>query len=252
MVLQLRYLYLSVQMESLLGVAVYVMLLLVIMVILTKLYRRHRLKHYEVPVRDFTKGHRWSMVEIFSNATYCIIGKDSIIHGAQCDSCGICVADHCMKVANRKIPCKRLSIKGDELSHHWVQGNLGAGHRCYVCNKECGVEAGLVDYQCCWCKRAVHEDCRTGAYTDICDLGAYRHAIIPPYCVTLKWVGLKGRQHLIVKSVVLPSLKEWSPVIVIANRKSGNNDGEILLQGFRGILNPAQVTLKYTNGASMA
>lgn len=33
----------------------------------------------------------------------------------------------------------------------------------------------------------------------------------------------------------------FTPLIVIGNTKSGNNDGEIFLNAFRGQLNPAQV-----------
>ena len=35
--------------------------------------------------------------------------------------------------------------------------------------------------------------------------------------------------------------KLWQPLIVIGNRKSGNNDGAAILAAFRSQLNPAQV-----------
>ena len=33
----------------------------------------------------------------------------------------------------------------------------------------------------------------------------------------------------------------WTPLIVVGNRTAGHNDGETVLNAFRGILNPAQV-----------
>ena len=36
-------------------------------------------------------------------------------------------------------------------------------------------------------------------------------------------------------------VRQWQPLIVIANRKSGNNDGAAILASFRSHLNPAQV-----------
>jgi diacylglycerol kinase (ATP) len=72
-------------------------------------------------------------------------------------------------------------------------------------------------------------------------MGKYRQFIVPPNCVRLKLVGIKGRRHFIVESVKEPSIPHWKPLIVMTNRKSGNGDGEMILQAFRRILNPAQV-----------
>ena len=74
--------------------------MLAILILITRWYRKFRLRHYEVPVYDFHKGHRFYMVDMFTTPTYCNVGHVHIIHGAQCDSCGICVDDHAMKEAN--------------------------------------------------------------------------------------------------------------------------------------------------------
>lgn len=214
------------------------------MVLIARVYRRRRLKHYEVPARDISKGHRWYMVDIFSKPTYCNVNHDHIIHGAQCDSCGICVDDHIMKQANRLIPCKPLSMVNGTTKHHWVMGNLPLCAKCFVCGEDCGILPQLCDWRCCWCQRTVHEECFT-TMGDICDFGSHKSLIVPPNCLLLKRVGLKfmkGRRQLVVSSVRQPSNSNWTPLIVIANRKSGNNDGESLLRTFRSILNPAQVT----------
>ncbi|XP_046569665.1 diacylglycerol kinase epsilon-like [Haliotis rubra] len=213
--------------------------MLFFVVYLSRLYRRYRLRHYEVPVRDIRKGHRWFMMDLFTEPTYCNISGYHIIHGARCDSCGISVYDHSMRAADKKFKCKQVCIKGEVMHHQWIPGNLPLCSVCDVCGEDCGNSPELCDRRCCWCQRTVHDDCTPS--TDICDMGANCKEIVPPNCLELKWVGLKGRKHLIVKSVRKPSIPEWSPLIVIANRKSGNNDGEHVLQAFRAILNPAQV-----------
>ena len=67
--------------------------------------------------------------------------------------------------------------------------------------QECGVDSGLVDFRCAWCKQCVHEDCASKA--GVCDLGIYQKFIVPPNCIDVKWAGVKGtrQRHLIVKNV---------------------------------------------------
>lgn len=76
--------------------------LLTALILLMRWYRQYRLHHYEVPVYDFHRGHRFFMVDMFATPTYCNIDHTHIIHGAQCDSCGICVNDHRMIEANKR------------------------------------------------------------------------------------------------------------------------------------------------------
>lgn len=210
---------------------------------LMTMYRRYRLRHYSVPVRDPTKGHRFYMVDMFTSTTYCNVDETRLIHGAQCDTCGICVGDHSMKEANKRIPCKTAATKDTDMRHHWVRGNLPQYSECFVCGEDCGVELSLSDLRCAWCKDTVHDAC--AAKSEVCDLGMYRQFIVPPNCLEVKWVGVKGtrQRHLVIKNVRHPMTGVWSPLIVIANRKSGSNDGELLLRSFRGFLNPAQVHL---------
>ncbi len=222
----------------------YLLLLVTVFVItflITRVCRRLRQRHYEVPARDVSKGHRWCMTDIFPQPTYCSISEDHILHGAFCDSCGICVEDRNVRAANRVLPCKALANTSQELTHHWVLGNLPLCSKCSVCDEDCGNLPQLCDYRCCWCDRTIHTHCRDKTDSDRCDLGKYQRYIVPPNCVRLKLVGIKGRRHLIVESVKEPVIEDWHPLIVMANRKSGNGDGEAVLQAFRGILNPAQV-----------
>ena len=50
-----------------------------------------------------------------------------------------------------------------------------------------------------------------------------------------------GRRSVVIKEVKRPPFEIWRPVLVIANPKSGGNEGVKLLRAFRGLLNPAQV-----------
>lgn len=215
----------------------------VIAYLLVKLWRKLRMKNYRIPARDVSKGHRWCMTDLFTQPTYCNISENHIISGAFCDSCGICVDASLIKEANKKLPCKELSNKCEFQKHHWVRGNLPLCSVCCDCNEACGQLPKLSDYRCLWCARTIHEQCYPPE-DKICDLGPHRTCIVPPNCVTLKLVGMKGRRKYVVDSVRHPSITDWSPIIVIANRKSGNGDGDHILQAFRRVLNPAQVSLQ--------
>ncbi len=216
-------------------------------VLITKGCRWWRRRHYDVPARDVSKGHKWCMTDLFSHPTYCNISERHIIAGAYCDSCGICVEDENMKVADRKLKCKVLSDSSEMPRHHWIKGNLPLYSECDVCGDECGNLPSLSDLRCCWCHRTVHTQC-VETMGKVCDLGVYKDFIVPPNAVRLKQVGFKGRRHWVVESVKEPNVPNWKPLIVIANRKSGNGDGEMILQAFRGLLNPAQVSAGQPKG----
>ncbi|XP_077515147.1 diacylglycerol kinase epsilon isoform X2 [Amblyomma americanum] len=195
---------------------------------------------HEVPAWDITKGHRWSVTDILSRTGYCSVCENLIVDGLFCDCCGICVDHGCRGVADKDFTCKLLSCVGDSINHHWVKGNTSPNSHCAVCTDLCGLEAALADFRCCWCQRTVHTSCM-GKLDEVCDLGRHKASLVPPYCVRLRMVGWKGRRHLVVRCVNPPKYLPWSPLIVVANRRSGNNDGEHVLSAFRGILNPAQV-----------
>lgn len=218
----------------------------VITFLFTKLCRRYRAKHYRIPVRDISKGHKWCTTDLFTEPTYCNISENHILNGAFCDSCGICVHEKYIKEANKKLRCKELSNKCEIQKHHWVRGNLQLCSTCYICGEASGQQPGLCDYRCLWCARTIHEKNCYPPEDKACDLGTHCNSIVPPNCVTLKLVGIKGRRRYIIDSVRHPNVREWAPIIVIANRKSGNGDGDHILQAFRKVLNPAQVrTVRY-------
>ena len=47
--------------------------------------------------------------------------------------------------------------------------------------------------------------------------------------------------RLVVKEIVPPAISEWRPLVVMANPRSGGNDGPKVLGAFRTLLNPVQV-----------
>lgn len=193
-----------------------------------------------IEIKD--KTHSWKNIKVTSKAWYCSMCEELLLHGigVYCDCCGVCSDNECFKTANKTLPCKIITSKVDTQKHHWVKGNLPLGASCTICHEECAVEPGLVDYRCCWCDRNVHEYCLS-KLNEICDFGPFRNLIVPPWCVQV--VRRKGslHKHLLLKGVKHPGWGNWSPLVIVGNRKSGNNDGEMVLSEFRRYLNPAQI-----------
>lgn len=87
-----------------------------------------------------------------------------------------------------------------ELPHNWKRGNLPLTAKCSICHDACGQDAGLSDWRCVWCARTVHDDCIAQASQN-CDLGHFRHYIIPPFLICLKQLGMRSyRKTVITKS----------------------------------------------------
>ncbi|XP_022916830.1 diacylglycerol kinase epsilon [Onthophagus taurus] len=195
-----------------------------------------------VPIRDATKNHNWKPINVSSKAWYCSICESLLLNGigVYCDCCGVCSDTDCIKQANKQLLCKVITSKNDVHLHHWVKGNLSLGAVCSVCNEDCSMEPGLVDYQCCWCQRTVHTSCFKNISQE-CDFGPFQNMIVPPWCVQVARMKSSIHRHLLLRGVKDPGWKNWFPLIVVANRKSGNNDGDAVLSEFRKILNPAQV-----------
>lgn len=220
---------------------------------------------------DTGKGHLWHHIDILSHSAYCVICEGIIVNGLFCDCCGICADSSCQKKANNKFPCKAVSLSAspsrttrskaavrvkegppsrppspDEslFKHHWTKGNLPIHLICVVCHEECTDAGALMDYKCCWCQCVVHESkCYSAICDEECDLGKWKSMIVPPFAIKCKKIWSKGKRQLVVDSL-LPSFnppENWSPLIVIANKFAGDNEGDKIIQVFRSILNPAQV-----------
>lgn len=190
--------------------------------------------------------HHWRSIDILTHTAYCNVCECLIVDGMHCDYCGLCVDLSCSKKANIKCRCKTLwypEFVNEPMLHNWVRGNLAAHSLCDVCQEECGDESCLFDYRCCWCQRTVHEvNCFNTCKSSECDFGEWRRYMVPPFCIKYKTTWSKGRRKLVVDNVEkFHDEAHWFPLLVIANTKSGNNDGEKVLRAFRAILNPLQV-----------
>ncbi|CAH0563698.1 unnamed protein product [Brassicogethes aeneus] len=196
----------------------------------------------KIPVRDSSKNHNWSTIEVSSKAWYCSICDMFLVTGIGvfCDCCGVCACPEDVKKANLKLPCKAIVSTNDVQLHHWVKGNLPLGTICYICDEECCLEPGLNDFQCCWCQRTVHTEC-LDKMGQVCDFGSFRNMIVPPSCVQVARRKGALNKHLLLRAVKDPGWENWTPLVVIGNKKSGNSDGAQVLSEFRKYLNPVQV-----------
>lgn len=66
--------------------------------------------------------------------------------------------------------------------------------------------------------------------------------IIPPGSLEVINRRSTMRRRLHLRSIIRPNWLDWNPIIVVGNRKAGNNDGDQILSLFRRLLNPAQIT----------
>ncbi|KAE8575856.1 hypothetical protein XENTR_v10003966 [Xenopus tropicalis] len=73
-----------------------------------------------------------------------------------------------------------------------------------------------------------------------CDFGEFKNLIIPPSYLSAVTQLKKGKTTDYEK-LASSMGKQWTPLIVLANTRSGNNMGEALLSEFKGLLNPIQV-----------
>ncbi|KAJ3585432.1 hypothetical protein NHX12_014151 [Muraenolepis orangiensis] len=121
--------------------------------------------------------------------------------------------------------------EGVPMPHQWLEGNLPVSARCVVCDRNCGSVRRLQDLRCLWCKTIVHNSCKD-QMGKVCPLGQCRVSIIPP--TTLNSIDSDGFWKATSASCS-------SPLLVLVNSKSGDNQGVKFLRKFKQLLNPAQV-----------
>jgi len=160
----------------------------------TKLSKRRKRKHQDFRVRDPRKGHHWVHSDFIIKPTFCNVCETTVVRGAFCDTCWVCLHDECEDDGNKRLACKIMSLSSERttMKHHWVKGNLPLCSKCDICKNPCGVEPKLCDYRCVWCQLTVHEGECFGKHLDNCTFGDHQKMVLPPFCVSLKTVGWKG------------------------------------------------------------
>ncbi|XP_074098663.1 diacylglycerol kinase epsilon [Cotesia typhae] len=214
-----------------------------IIYVLTVNLVRYLMRDNCLSIRDVSKNHNWTPIVSRSNkAYYCNICESLLLNtkSVLCDSCGVCADTGCIKAADKQLVCKAITQSTEIMKHHWIHGNLPTVAMCEVCDEECDTEPGLVDWFCCWCQKCVHEACKQ-KINEICDFGKFKLMIIPPGSLEVVNRRRTVRRRLQLRSIIPPVWSDWKPLIVVANKKSGNNDGAMVLSMFRRLLNPSQV-----------
>ncbi|XP_070592106.1 diacylglycerol kinase epsilon isoform X1 [Erythrolamprus reginae] len=190
--------------------------------------------------------HDWQAIDFFSQPTYCCVCTQHILHGAFCNCCGVRVDDECLKKADGHFLCKEILPRSQDarqasMMHHWIRGNVPLCSYCVVCKLQCGTQPKLCDYRCIWCQQTVHDDCMQNSLKNgKCELGEFRNLIIPPTYL-LKVCQMRKFKHINDYKLSESYGKNWTPVIILLNTRSGNNMGETLIGQFKSLLNPVQV-----------
>ncbi|CAI5765543.1 diacylglycerol kinase epsilon [Podarcis lilfordi] len=190
--------------------------------------------------------HNWQDTDLFSQPTYCCICSLHILQGAFCNCCGLCVDEECLKKADRRFLCKEIIMRGESgfrtsMVHQWIRGNVPLCSYCVVCKQQCGTQPKLCDYRCVWCQQTVHDECMQSSLKNgTCELGEFRSLIIPPYYL-FNVSQMRKDKRVDYGKLAASCEKNWTPLIILANTRSGNNMGETLLGQFKMLLNPIQI-----------
>lgn len=191
-----------------------------------------------------------------SEVLYCNICELLLnAQGFACEYCKVaCDKSACMKLADKKIKCKqqreRKDVTAEQFPHSFIKGNL-VNATC----KKCGLdvesihEPGIHGMRCYWCHESFHEYC---AASDLnCDFGKYKNFIIPPFAVKARRTRDAPNLHL-TEITPISQWENWSPLVVIANIKSGSSEAEAVASQFRRILNPIQIVSLSSRGPAEA
>ncbi|GMT25523.1 hypothetical protein PFISCL1PPCAC_16820, partial [Pristionchus fissidentatus] len=195
-------------------------------------------------------AHRWA-ASSHNRPTFCNVCREKFTgvpwHGMACEVCKMKVHKRCVEQVREcckwtmaeSIPAAMQYINPENSigPHQWLQGNLPMGARCAVCEKACGSVLKLQDLRCLWCAQCVHDSCES-SLPRYCLLGTSALSLLPP--IALERVEKDGRAK-IRDEVVGGDYGGGSPLLVLVNSKSGDNQGTRLLRKLRRLLNPVQV-----------
>ncbi|GMR50145.1 hypothetical protein PMAYCL1PPCAC_20340 [Pristionchus mayeri] len=200
---------------------------------------------------SLTSGaHRWSSSS-HNRPTFCNVCREKFTgvpwHGMACEICKMKVHKKCAESVREACkwtmaesipaPMQYINPENSIGPHQWLQGNLPMGSRCAVCEKACGSVLKLQDLRCLWCAQCVHDSCES-SLPRYCLLGTSALSVLPP--IALERVDMDGRAK-IREDAVGGDYGGGSPLLVMVNSKSGDNQGTRLIRKLRRLLNPVQV-----------
>ncbi|XP_043952925.1 diacylglycerol kinase eta isoform X4 [Gambusia affinis] len=194
-------------------------------------------------MEHFSGMHNWYACS-HARPTFCNVCKEALpgvtSHGLSCEVCKFKAHKRCAVRSTNNCKWTTLASIGNEIMededgvsmpHQWLEGNLPVSAKCVVCDKNCGSVRRLQDWRCLWCKAIVHSSCKE-QMGKVCPLGQCRVSIIPP--TALNSIDSDGFWKATSGSCA-------SPLLVLVNSKSGDNQGVKFLRKFKQLLNPAQV-----------
>ncbi|KAI1898206.1 hypothetical protein AGOR_G00069960 [Albula goreensis] len=194
-------------------------------------------------MEHFSGMHNWYACS-HARPTFCNVCREALSgvtsHGLSCEVCKFKAHKRCAVRSTNSCKWTTLASIGNDviedeegvsMPHQWLEGNLPVSAKCVVCDRNCGSVRRLQDWRCLWCKAIVHSSCKE-QMGKICPLGQCRVSIIPP--TALNSIESDG-----FWKATSPSCS--SPLLVLVNSKSGDNQGVKFLRRFKQLLNPAQV-----------
>uniref|UniRef100_A0A3B4C985 Diacylglycerol kinase n=1 Tax=Pygocentrus nattereri TaxID=42514 RepID=A0A3B4C985_PYGNA len=194
-------------------------------------------------MEHFSGMHNWYACS-HARPTFCNVCREALpgvtSHGLSCEVCKFKAHKRCAVRSTNNCKWTTLASIGNDIiededgvsmPHQWLEGNLPVSAKCVVCDRTCGSVRRLQDWRCLWCKAIVHSSCRE-QLGKTCPLGQCKVSIIPP--TALNSIDSDG-----FWKATSPSCS--SPLLVLVNSKSGDNQGVKFLRKFKQLLNPAQV-----------
>ncbi|XP_053537443.1 diacylglycerol kinase delta isoform X3 [Ictalurus punctatus] len=194
-------------------------------------------------MEHFSGMHNWYACS-HARPTFCNVCREALpgvtSHGLSCEVCKFKAHKRCAVRSTNNCKWTTLASIGNDIiededgvsmPHQWLEGNLPVSAKCVVCDRTCGSVRRLQDWRCLWCKAIVHSSCKE-QLGKVCPLGQCKVSIIPP--TALNSIDSDG-----FWKATSPSCS--SPLLVLVNSKSGDNQGVKFLRKFKQQLNPAQV-----------
>ncbi|XP_023693001.1 diacylglycerol kinase delta-like isoform X2 [Paramormyrops kingsleyae] len=198
---------------------------------------------YEINMDHFSGMHNWYACS-HARPTFCNVCREALpgvtSHGLSCEVCKFKAHKRCAVRSTNNCKWTTLASIGNDIMededgvsmpHQWLEGNLPVSAKCVACERNCGSVRRLQDWRCLWCKAIVHNSCKE-LVGKRCSLGQFLLSIIPPTAINS--IDSDG-----FWKAASPSYS--SPLLVLVNSKSGDNQGVKFLRRFKQLLNPAQV-----------